>query len=63
VPPNSSVKKIMHENIISVNPYTSIEECGKIMIENDIRRLPVLSNGNCVGIVTMKDILKALLKL
>lgn len=63
IPSNTSVKKIIREEIISVTPYTSIEECGRIMIEKDIRRLPVLSGGNCVGIVTMKDILKALLKL
>lgn len=63
IPPNTNVKKILHENIISVDPYTSIEEAAKIMIEKDIRRLPVLSKGTCVGIITMKDILKALLRL
>ncbi len=62
IPLNSSVKRIMHEEIIYVDPYTPIEKAAKIMIEKDIRRLPVISNGACIGIVTMKDILKALIK-
>lgn len=62
IPLNSSVKRIMHEEIIQVDPYISVEKAAKIMIEKDIRRLPVISNGACIGIVTMKDILKALIR-
>lgn len=62
IPLNSSVKRIMHEEIIQIDPHASIEEAAKIMIEKDIRRLPVISNGACIGIVTMKDIVKALIR-
>jgi len=62
IPLNSSVKKIMHEEIILIDPYTSVEKAAKIMVEKDIRRLPVISNEACIGIITMKDVLKALIK-
>ncbi len=62
IPLNSSVKKILHEEIIQVDPYVSVEKAAKIMIEKDIRRLPIISNGACMGIITMKDIVKALLR-
>lgn len=62
IPPTTAVKKIMSEDIISIGPNSTIKEAAKLMIEKDFRRIPVVSEGRCLGIVTMKDVLKALLR-
>jgi len=49
--------------VITVSPDTSIKEAVVLMQQKDIRRLPVVSNnGLMVGIITDKDILKAVIK-
>lgn len=43
--------------VVTVTPDISVEECGIIMEENKVRRLPVLDgNGACIGIVALADI-------
>jgi CBS domain-containing protein len=44
--------------VITVTPRTPIWEAFEIMLRNDIRRLPVLSKGKLVGIITEKDLFK-----
>jgi len=42
---------------VTVTPDTSVEECGRIMEENKIRRVPVVdTDGACCGIVSLADI-------
>lgn len=42
---------------IAIKPETSVEECCKIMEENQIRRIPVVDEqGRCCGIVAQADI-------
>jgi CBS domain-containing protein len=51
------VKEIMSSPIITVPPDTEITEALRIMAKNKIRRLPVVTRGNLVGIVTTTDIM------
>jgi CBS domain-containing protein len=47
----------MSKPIVTVTPDTSVEECGRIMEANRIRRVPVVDErGTCVGIVSLADI-------
>ncbi len=47
----------MSEPCVTVKPDTSIEECGKILEANKIRRVPVVdADGRCCGIVAVADI-------
>ncbi len=42
---------------VTVTPEMSVEECGKILEENKIRRVPVVdADGSCCGIVALADI-------
>jgi len=50
------VKDIMSSPIIVIDPYKSIEEAMRIMANGNIRRLPVIENGELVGIITQRDI-------
>jgi CBS domain-containing protein len=47
----------MSKPCVTVTPEMSVEECGKILEENKIRRVPVVdADGSCCGIVALADI-------
>lgn len=47
----------MSRPCVTVTPEMSVEECGKILEENKIRRVPVVdADGSCCGIVALADI-------
>lgn len=50
----------VHTDFISVDPRSDIKEIRRLLVENDIDRLPVLDKGELVGIVSQSDILRAL---
>ena len=58
---NTSVSEIMTERVIFVQPEQPIEECMALMTENRIRHLPVLENGKLIGMVSIGDIVKAVI--
>ncbi len=45
----------------TVTPRSEIKTAAKIMLENDFRRLPVVDNDELVGLITIADILSAVL--
>ena len=50
------VEEIMTPNVIVVNPRTKTRECMQLMSEKNIRHLPVVDNGTCIGMVSIRDI-------
>lgn len=51
------VRDCMTSPCISVTPETSLENCIRILEENQIRRVPVVDeNGACIGIVAQADV-------
>ncbi|RLE75160.1 MAG: CBS domain-containing protein [Thermoprotei archaeon] len=55
-PSSVRVKEIMSSPIIYVTPEADLEEVKDVMVRRKIRRLPVVSDGKLVGIVTVSDI-------
>jgi CBS domain-containing protein len=55
-----SVKRIMSKPLITVGRNLSIIEAIMLMRRKKIRRLPVLEKGRLIGIVTERDLLKAI---
>ncbi len=53
------VKDYMSVNPVTINPDASIGDAFKLMKEHDVRRLPVVSEGKIVGIVTKQDLLQS----
>ena len=53
------VRNWMTPNPITITPQTTQPEAHHLMDEHKICRLPVVSKGNLVGIVTLGDIQKA----
>ena len=52
------VEDIMQTPLIVIDPYVDIEKAMQTMIKCNIRRLPVIENGELIGIITVKDILR-----
>ena len=52
-----TVAECMSEPAVTVTPDMSVEECARILEENQIRRVPVVDeSGRCCGIVALADI-------
>jgi acetoin utilization protein AcuB len=52
------VKELMVNEVITISPEASIEEGGKVMLEEKIGCLPVIQEGNLIGLITETDILR-----
>ena len=57
----TSVGEIMTKMVASVGPDQSIQECMELMTEKHIRHLPVFENGELVGVISIGDIVKAVI--
>lgn len=49
---------IMTHNVITIAPDASIVDAARLMLDNHVSGLPVVSVGNLVGIVTERDLLR-----
>jgi CBS domain-containing protein len=55
------VKEIMSSLVIYVNISLSVEECMALMINKRIRHLPVIENGRLSGIISIGDVVDAII--
>ena len=57
------VKRVMTKDVITVEANAPIEEAARIMVDNKIGGLPVMEDGELVGIVTETDIFTTILEM
>lgn len=55
------VREVMTSPIQCVTPKQTVEECMRIMTLRRVRHLPVLEDGRLVGIVSIGDMVKAII--
>ncbi len=55
------VGEIMRKEVVCVEEHTPIVEVAKIMLVQNVRRIPVLRDNRLVGIVAREDILRSIL--
>ncbi|RLD96423.1 MAG: histidine kinase [Aquificota bacterium] len=58
----TTVGELMSKKVFYVSPDQTLEECMALMTEEHIRHLPVLENGELVGIVTIGDVVHGIIK-
>jgi len=56
------VRAIMTEKVIYIRPEQTIEDAMAIMTEKKIRHLPVLEEGKLAGIISIGDVVKAIIE-
>jgi len=60
-PLDTPVWDVMTKKLFTVNPDTSIEDCMQLMTEKHIRHLPVMEENQMVGLITIGDVVKAII--
>ena len=55
------VWEIMTTDVIFVNPEQTLEDCMALMTEKRIRHLPVFSDDELIGIISIGDVVKELI--
>lgn len=56
------VREVMSAPVIFARPEQKLEECMALMTERRIRHLPVEDNGRVVGMISIGDVVKAILE-
>ena len=56
-----AVSEIMTPRVVSVAPDDSVEACMTLMTDKHVRHLPVMDGDTVVGLVSIGDVVKALL--
>ena len=56
------VRDIMTADVVSVRLDDSVERCMGLVTDRRIRHLPVLENGHVVGVVSIGDLVKAVIE-
>ena len=57
----TTVEEIMTPDPVTVRPEQSVTECMELMTENRFRHLPVVSEGNVTGIISIGDVVKSVI--
>ncbi len=55
------VGEIMTAEVVTVEPRRTVAECMRIMTDHHVRHLPVLENGALVGMVSIGDMVNAII--
>lgn len=59
---DTRVEEIMTQRVITLEPEQTVEACMVLMTEKRIRHLPVIEEGRLIGIVSIGDIVKAIIE-
>lgn len=58
---NTRVSEIMTTRVVYAPPQQTIEQCLSLMTEKRIRHLPIMENGSVIGVISMGDLVKAII--
>ena len=56
------IKEVMTTNPIFISPNDSIELCMQLMTDRHIRHLPVMSDDQLIGMVSIGDVVKSIIE-
>ncbi|VXC98032.1 CBS domain-containing protein [Pseudomonas sp. 8Z] len=55
---NAKISEIMTRDVITVGPRDSLQHCMELMTERRLRHLPVLAEGELIGLLSIGDLVK-----
>ncbi|HKQ14575.1 MAG TPA: CBS domain-containing protein [Steroidobacteraceae bacterium] len=58
---DTPVWQIMTSEVVTVSPDDAVHRCMEIMTEKRIRHLPVMEQGKLIGIISIGDLVKAVI--
>lgn len=59
--PDTQVRDIMSSKVVCATPEQTVQECMATMTTKAIRHLPVLENKSVIGVVSIGDLVKAII--
>ena len=58
---DTKIKEVMTTAVCHVTPDQTVKECMALMTKNHFRHLPVVTDEKVVGVISMSDIVRAIL--
>ena len=59
---DTRISEVMTSAVITIEPQQSLEECMFIMSNKHIRHLPVMNDGRLMGIISINDVVTAIIR-
>jgi CBS domain-containing protein len=59
---DTAVRSLMTTDVVSIDPMTTVDACMSLMTEKRIRHLPVVEGGRVVGVVSIGDVVRAVVE-
>jgi CBS domain-containing protein len=58
-PDETWAEDVMTDDLASVTPDWSLHDAARLMLDDEIRHLPIVAEGKVVGVVSIRDALRA----
>ena len=59
---DTSVRDIMTADVVTVDPNQTVAQCMQIVTDHRIRHLPVVEEGDVIGVISIGDLVKAVIE-
>ncbi|MEO7264273.1 MAG: CBS domain-containing protein [Ferruginibacter sp.] len=58
----TNIEEVMSEDVITIGPHLTIDECMRMMTDRFIRHLPIVEEDKVLGIVSIGDVVKFIIE-
>lgn len=59
---DTPVRAVMSEQVVTVAPFDTVDACMRVVTDRRVRHLPVVQDGQVVGVVSIGDLVKAVIE-
>jgi len=59
---DTPVSQIMSTPVYTVTPKRTVSDCMRLMTQHRVRHLPVVENGQVIGVISIGDLVKAVIE-
>src|SRR5918998_1458755 len=60
--PATAVRDVMRTGFAYITPSRTVEECMAIMTAERVRHLPVMEDGNLIGLISIGDLVRSIIE-